>query len=141
MTILRSSLPGMPQLPVGALLVLLAVGIFLIAANWTIYTKAGKPGWAAIIPIYNIIVLLEIVGKPTWWIVMFLIPVVNIVFLVWMTNMLSKSFGKDEGFTAGLIFLGIIFYPILAWGSATYVGPAGIPNVSKGSALDSGTRV
>lgn len=104
------------------------VFIVYIAAMWRIYEKAGKPGWAAIIPIYNIIVLLEIVGKPWWWLLLMLIPVVNIVFAVWMINLLSKSFGKSEGFTVGLILLGFIFYPILGFGNAEYKGPAGAPS-------------
>jgi len=104
-----------------------AIVILMIASMWTIFTKAGQPGWAAIIPIYNIIVLLKIVGKPTWWIILFLIPVANIVFLVWTYNMLSKSFGKTEGFTVGLLLLGFVFFPILAFGDAKYIGPAGDP--------------
>lgn len=100
------------------------LAIILIAANWRIYQKAGKPGWAAIIPIYNVIVLLEIVGKPVWWFLLFLVPCVNIVFVVWTYNLLSKSFGKSEGFTVGLVLLGIVFFPILGFGPATYLGPA-----------------
>lgn len=57
--------------------------------------------------------------------VMYFIPFVNIIFLIWSINLLSKSFGKDEGFTVGLLFLGIIFYPILGFGSAQYIGPYG----------------
>jgi len=109
----------------GLLILYIAIIVLLIAAEWKIYTKAGKPGWAVIIPIYNIIVLLEIVGKPWWWIFLLLIPIVNIIFLIWIVNLLSLSFGKGTGFTLGLLFLGIIFYPILGFGSAEYVGPAG----------------
>jgi hypothetical protein len=103
----------------------LAIIVLIIVSEWKIYTKAGKPGWACIIPIYNILVLLEIVGKPWWWLLLLLIPIVNIVFLIWMTNLLSKSFGKSEGFTVGLILLPFIFYPILGLGDAQYSGPAG----------------
>lgn len=103
----------------------LIVCVLLIVAMWRIYTKAGKPGWASLIPIYNIIVLLEIIGKPWWWILLLLIPGVNLVFGIWMTNLLSLSFGKSTGFTVGLILLGFIFFPILAFGDAKYVGPAG----------------
>ncbi len=104
----------------------LAVIAFLIIAQWKVYEKAGKPGWACLIPIYNIIVLLEIVGKPTWWIILCFIPIANIVVLIMMTNLLSKSFGKGTGFTLGLLFLSFIFYPILGFGEATYSGPAGL---------------
>jgi len=92
---------------------------------WKIYAKAGKPGWACLIPVYNLLVLLEIVGKPWWWLFLFLIPVVNIVFGIWVTNLLSKSFGKNEGFTIGLLLLPFIFYPVLGLGDAKYAGPAG----------------
>ena len=102
-------------------------GLFVLVAQWIIYRKAGKPGWACIIPIYSFLVLLKIIGKPWWWLLLMLIPGVNIVFAIWTVNMLSKSFGKDEGFTVGLLLLGIVFYPILAFGSARYLGPYGDP--------------
>jgi len=105
----------------------LVIGVLMIASLWTIFTKAGKPGWACIIPIYNLIVLLEIVGKPWWWLLLMLIPVVNIVIAIMVYHQLSLSFGKDAGFTVGLVLLGIIFFPILAFGSATYLGPGGQP--------------
>jgi len=108
-------------------LALLLLFVVIIVANWKIYEKAGQPGWASIIPIYNIYVLLKIVGKPTWWLILMLIPVVNIVFAIWTINMLSKSFGKDEGFTIGLLLLGIVFYPLLGFGDAQYKGPYGDP--------------
>lgn len=98
------------------------VFLLLIIAQWRVYEKAGQPGWAAIIPIYNTIVLLQIVGKPWWWILLLLIPGVNIVFAIWMINLLSKSFGKGEGFTVGMIFLPFIFYPVLGFGDAKYLG-------------------
>jgi len=106
---------------------IIIVSIVMIIAHWKIYEKAGKPGWAAIIPIYNVIVLLEIVGKPIWWIFLFIIPCVNFVFLIWTVNLLSKSFGQSEGFTVGLLLLGIVFYPILGFGNYQYLGPAGAP--------------
>jgi hypothetical protein len=95
---------------------------------WKIYTKAGQEGWAAIIPIYNVYILLKIVGKPAWWLLLYFVPFVNIVIGIWVTNLLSKSFGKSEGFTVGLILLSIVFYPILAFDrTITYKGPAGDP--------------
>jgi hypothetical protein len=95
--------------------------LFLIISQWKIFTKAGKPGWACLIPIYSGIVLLEIIKKPIWWIFMLLIPIVNIYFAIVITNELSKSFGKTAGFTVGLIFLPFIFYPMLAFGDAKYI--------------------
>lgn len=111
---------------VGAIggIIYLALIVLIIASLWKVFTKAGKPGWASLIPIYNIIVLLEIIGKPTIWILWMLIPCVNIYFGIWAMNLLSKSFGKSEGFTAGLLLLPMVFYPILGFGDARYLGPA-----------------
>lgn len=104
------------------IIIYLAVIAFMIATMWTIFLKAGKPGWAAIIPIYNMLVLLEIAGKPWWWLLLMLIPVVNIVIAVLVFHNLSLSFGKGAGFTVGIILLGFIFLPILAFGDAKYHG-------------------
>jgi hypothetical protein len=112
---------------IGGMLVLviqLAVIIAVLAGAWKMFQKAGKPGWAAIIPIYNIIVILEICGRPIWWILLMLIPCVNIVIAIIMWIDVAKSFGKSELFGLGLAFLGFIFIPILGFGSAQYVGPA-----------------
>lgn len=102
----------------------LALIAFFIAVGWKIFTKAGKPGWAAIVPIYNIIVMMEIVGRPAWWVVLMLIPLVNLVVAILVSIDLAKSFGKSAGFGIGLAFLGFIFAPILAFGDAQYQGPA-----------------
>ena len=104
-------------------IVVCAVMVFYIASMWKIYTKAGQPGWAAIIPIYNLVVLHQMVGKPVWWVLLYFIPIVNIVISIIVTHALSLSFGKGTGFTLGLIFLGFIFYPVLAWSDAQYLGP------------------
>jgi hypothetical protein len=98
------------------------IGIVMIAAMWKVFTKAGKPGWAAIIPIYNAIVLLNIAGKPTWWVVLFFIPIVSFVMLILTYVGLAERFGKGGGFAVGLVFLGIIFFPILGFGDAQYRG-------------------
>jgi len=98
--------------------------ILVIVGLWRMYEKAGKPGWAAIIPIYNIWVLLEIVGRPTWWILLFLIPVVNFVIWIVIALELADVFGKTVPFGIGLILFPEIFYLILGFGSAQYQGPA-----------------
>ena len=105
----------------------IALLVIVIAGMWKVFEKAGKPGWACLIPIYNTYTMLKIGGKPGWWLLLFFIPVVNIVFAIWATNMISKSFGKDEGFTIGLILLGFVFWPILGFGDARYHGPYGDP--------------
>ncbi len=102
------------------ILVIFALLILLIASMWKIFTKAGKPGWASIIPIYNLYILLKIVRKPSWWILLYLIPYVSIIPAIIVTHNLSKRFYKGTGFTLGLIFLPFIFYPILGFGDAVY---------------------
>ncbi len=98
--------------------------VFSVVVGWKIFVKAGKPGWAAIIPIYNLIVLLEIVGRPIWWVILMFIPLANLIVSVILCFDLAKSFGKSVGFGLGLLLLGIVFAPILAFGSASYKGPA-----------------
>lgn len=102
------------------LILMLAIVVFLIVSVWKVYAKAGQPGWAAIVPIYNFIVLLKIVNKPWWWIFLMLIPIVSLIFAIIVLHRLSLSFGKGAGFTVGLLFLGIVFWPILGFGDATY---------------------
>jgi hypothetical protein len=103
------------------------IGIFMIVTYWILFNKAGQPGWAVLIPIYNILIMLKVAGKPWWWIFGFLlaiIPVVGqiliIVLLVLIYHSISVNFGKDAGFTVGLVLLPIVFFPILAFGNATY---------------------
>jgi len=105
---------------IGMMLVWFAVVLILIISMWKIFTKAGKPGWAAIVPIYNIIVLLEIVCKPIWWFILLLIPFVNIIVLIIVLIELAKRFGKGVGFAIGMLILPFIFYPMLAFGDAKY---------------------
>ncbi|MEI6535527.1 MAG: DUF5684 domain-containing protein [Verrucomicrobiaceae bacterium] len=105
------------------LIIGLGVFVFMIASAWKVFTKAGKPGWASLVPIYNMFVMLEIVGRPAWWFVLMLIPAVNFVVLIIVMIDFAKSFGKGTGFGLGLAFLGFIFVPILAFGPARYVGP------------------
>lgn len=99
------------------------LGVVVLVAMWKVYTKAGKPGWAVLIPFYNVFVLLEIVGRPGWWLLLFLIPLVNVVVLVMVAFDLARVFGKGSGFGLGLVFLNFIFILILGFGDAVYVGP------------------
>jgi len=100
-----------------------AVLILAIAGMWKIFSKAGEPGWAAIIPIYNMIVLMKVIGRPWWWILLYAIPIVNFIIMIIVSIDLAKSFGKGTGFGLGIVFLSFIFYPILGFGSAQYEGP------------------
>ena len=100
--------------------------VLLIIAMWKIFTKAGKPGWASIIPIYNIVVMFQIIGLNPWLLLLYLIPVVNfvvaIVFSIMQASRLSKAFGKGTGFAFGLFFLNPIFLLILGFGDSKYIG-------------------
>jgi hypothetical protein len=105
---------------------LLAVLALLIASMWRIYTKAGQPGWSAIVPFYNIYVLMKIIGRPGWWLLLFFLPVVSLIVSVVTALDLAKVFGKDSVFgVVGLWLFSFVGYPMLAFGNATYVGPGG----------------
>ena len=95
--------------------------VIILISYWKIFEKAGKPEWAAIVPFYNMFIMVEVAQKPTWWFAMMFVPFANIVFMIMIMNGVSKSFGKTEGFTVGLVLLPIIFFPILAFGSAKYL--------------------
>ena len=103
-------------------LIFLAIVVAIIAGFWRVFEKAGKPGWAAIIPIYNVIVLLEIAGKPLWWIILFFIPIANLIASILVGMGVARNFGKSDGFGIGLGLLGFIFYPILGFSNAQYRG-------------------
>jgi hypothetical protein len=106
----------------------LAVALLVFVSLWKIFEKAGKPGWAGIIPIYNMIVWLEIVGRPVWWVVLLLVPCVGLVVAILLCIDLAKAFGKTPAYGVGLALLGFVFFPMLAFGDARYVGPvAGSP--------------
>jgi Family of unknown function (DUF5684) len=105
-------------------IVYLAIIVFEIAALWQVFVKAGHPGWAAIIPFYNYYKILKIVGRPGWWLILFFIPIVNIIVWIIVAIDIAKSFAKSSGFAVGLILLNFIFIPILGFGPASYVGPA-----------------
>lgn len=102
-------------------IVLLIVGVVMIVANWKIYTKAGKPGWASIVPIYNYVVLFQIAKMSPWLILLLLVPIANVVVLIMLYVNLAKAFGKSSGFAVGLIFLNLIFTLILAFDDSKYI--------------------
>jgi hypothetical protein len=108
-------------------IIYLAILVLMVASMWKVFAKAGKPGWAAIVPIYNIIVLLQIVNKPIWWIILYCIPIVNFIIMIIIFVALAKAFGKGVGFAIGLLLLSVIFFPILGFGSAAYVGTGAAP--------------
>jgi hypothetical protein len=105
-------------------IIALVVTVICIVAYWKVFTKAGQPGWACIIPIYNTIVLLQIIRKPLWIIVLCLVPYVNFIVGIYLMYELAKAFGKGPGFTVGMVLLPFIFFPILGFGDAQYTAPA-----------------
>jgi uncharacterized membrane protein YoaK (UPF0700 family) len=105
---------------VGGLLVQVVLTVLMIAALWKVFTKAGEPGWAAIVPIYNFFVMLKIAGKPAWWIVLMFIPIANFIVLILVAMSIAKNFNKSGGFGIGLALLPIVFYPLLAFGDAQF---------------------
>ena len=130
----------------GALLVvwtLFAIAIYVVTVIglWKMFVKAGKPGWAAIIPFYNWWVWVEIIGRPTWWFwalvasaLLSWIPILGwilsvAVFVLYLLGCLdmAKCFGKGGGFGIGLWLLPFVFAPILGFGDAQYLGPVAAP--------------
>jgi hypothetical protein len=104
------------------IVIMLVIVVALIVAMWRVFEKAGQPGWGSLIPIYNLYLMLQIAGRPGWWLILCFIPILNLVLLVLPFD-IARSFGKDTLFGLGLLFLGFIFYPILAFGDAQYIGP------------------
>lgn len=114
------------------ILILLYIGIIVltVASMWKLYEMAGKPGWAAIVPIYNTLVMLEIIRKPWWWLLLMITPI-GVIWAIWTVNLFAKSFGKSEGYTIGILLLPFIFLPMLAFGKDTkFVGLGGGAAVS-----------
>ena len=105
------------------LIIQLAIIALAIVGIWKAFEKAGQPGWAAIIPFYNVYIMTKIAGRPGWWVLLFFIPIVNIVIAIILSIDIAKSFGQGTGFGVGLALLGFIFWPILGFGDARYQGP------------------
>jgi hypothetical protein len=101
----------------------IAIAAAVIAGGWKIFTKAGQPGWAVLVPFYNILIMLRIVGRPDIWLLFCLIPGVNVIIQIIIVIDLAKSFGKDTLFAIGMILLPVVFVPILGFGDARYLGP------------------
>ncbi|MEM1415570.1 MAG: DUF5684 domain-containing protein [Myxococcota bacterium] len=106
---------------------MLAMMVLCIAGIWRVFAKAGEPGWACLVPIWNLIVLVRIAGVPGWYVVLLFFPLVNIVGSVLIGIGVAKAFGQSEAYGVGLAFLAPIFYPLLGFGPNEYIGPGGIP--------------
>ena len=104
--------------------------ILMVAALWKVFTKAGQPGWAAIVPILNTYFLCKIAGRPGWWVILMFIPFVNLIIWIILCIDVAKSFGKGAGFGIGLLLLPFIFFLVLGFGSAQYQGPSASPGMA-----------
>lgn len=131
-----SALALLAGLGIGAWIISMVVCIIMIVSMWKIFKKAGKNGWEAIIPIYNIIVLLEICKIDLWQIVLFIIPIANIYIMFKIYIELAKKFGKSTGFGVFTVFFPIIGLPILAFGDAEYEDSENDSSYSNSSILD-----
>lgn len=98
--------------------------VFIIAGIWKTLEKAGQPGWACLIPFYNYYIMAKVGGVKNWWFIF--IPILNIYIIFVIMIAIAKSFGKDTLFGIGLVFLGFIFFPVLGFGDARYLGPGGV---------------
>lgn len=109
----------------GTTIVFLVFIAVLLVASWKIFAKAGQAGWKSLIPVYNTYVMLQIINRPGWWLLLFLIPVVNIVVSAITAIDLAKAFGKSTAFgIVGLWLFSFVGYPMLAFGNAKYTKPA-----------------
>lgn len=102
-----------------------ALMVFIFAGLWGVFKKAGRPGWYALIPVYNMVTLCRVSGITGWFALVMIIPLVNFVGLIYVAIQLAKSFGKGIGYAFGIVFLGFAFLPVLGFGEARYVGPGG----------------
>jgi Family of unknown function (DUF5684) len=117
--------PPPPRLGTVPLLLFWAAVAITVVSYWRMYEKAGRPGWASVVPIYNLVVLLQICGKPVWWVILYFIPFLNLVVAVLCCFAVAEKFGKDKAFGLGLALLPFIFAPLLAFGDAVFIGTPG----------------
>jgi len=114
--------PKNSGIPLGVLLAALAASLLIIVAQWIIFERAGQAGWKCLVPFYNMYVLMEISGKPGWWLFLLFIPLVGVVFLLLAMLSLAKKFSRSELFGLGIFILPMIFLPVLAFGGSEYEG-------------------
>jgi len=99
-----------------------AIVILILAGGWKMFLKAAKPGWGILIPIYNLVLMLQIAGRPLWWLILLFIPLVNIVICIMVNIDIAKKFARGTGFGIGLALLPFIFIPVLGFGKDQYQG-------------------
>lgn len=114
--------PVVPRIPFYIPFMFLALCLLMVVAQWVIFAKAGEAGWKSLIPFYNAYVLMEISGKPGWWMFLLLVPLVNVAIYFLAMISLAKRFGRSELFGVGICLLPFIFMPLLAFGDSRYQG-------------------
>ncbi|WP_338791635.1 DUF5684 domain-containing protein [Bernardetia sp. Wsw4-3y2] len=134
----EAALAGMMAMMGTFMLIVVLIQIFIYVCLWKIYEKAGKPGWTALVPIYNLVIMMEIINKPAIWVLYLFIPFYGIYIAIVSVVEFAKVFGKDTGFAIGLILLPIVFYPMLAFGDAQYQGTMAGEKVYDDGILDRG---
>ena len=105
-------------------LVYLVLFAAALAGMWKAFEKMGRKGWEGIVPIYNVYILLQLIGRPVWWLVLMLVPLVNIAAFVIVSIDVARGFNKSTGFGVGLGLLGFVFWPMLGFGDAKWQGAA-----------------
>jgi Family of unknown function (DUF5684) len=113
-----------PLITILILAVELIAAVMSVMVMWTIYERAGQPGWASLVPIYNMIVLMNVAGRPAWWFLLMGIPIVNLVIWFMICMDLAVAFDRGIPFAAGLFLVPFVFFPLMAFGEPDYVGPA-----------------
>ena len=113
--------PSIDGLAIAIICALVAISVVLtLVGGWRIFQKAGEPGWASLIPLYNLFVVLRIVGAPGWWAVLFLVPAVNFIMSLIVTWRLARAFGQGVVGCLALALLPVVMIPVLGCGSARY---------------------
>ena len=107
------------------LVVWLAIIVAVVAGTWKAFEKAGEPGWAAIVPIYNVYVMIKIGGNEWWWLILLFVPVINVIAILKISIDVAKAFGQGLGFGLGLWLLAFVFWPLLGFGDYEYQGAPG----------------
>jgi hypothetical protein len=103
-------------------LVYLAILVAVVAGFWKAFEKAGEPGWAAIVPVYNAYVVIKISGNDWWWLLLFFVPLINLLAVLKISIDVAERFGQGLGFGLGLGLLSFVFWPLLGFGDYQYQG-------------------
>ena len=114
--------------------VILAICLLTVIGGWRWFSKAGQPGWGLLVPFYNMFLMCKIAGRPGWWVILLLIPVVNFIIAIILCIDIAKNFGKGALYGLGIAFLPFPFWCMLGFGRAQYGGGSG----SMGGGADTG---